>query len=73
MASPPQFFVERIDGRPAYLARCRWPDVSEAIGPNQPEWTHDGRLMDMLYDSSGEIVTEEEAKRIAAGWGSSLP
>ncbi len=73
MAKAVQFMVLRDNSGPALLARLRWPDLSEGIGPNQPEWTPNPHLMDMLYDSSGDIVTEEEARAIAVGWGSSLP
>ena len=66
------YVVERDSGVPYFLARLRWPDVSESINPTNPTWTEDPGLRDMLYDSSGEIISEGDAKRLAQSWGATL-
>lgn len=73
MGLPLSYGVERTNGKPYFLARLRWPDISESINPHDPRWTYDRHLFYILYDSSGEIVSEEYARRLADQWGAVWP
>jgi len=67
------FAFERAAGAPYILARLRWPDLAESISPHNPEWTTQRSMFYMLYDSSGEWVSEEYAREFAESWGATWP
>ena len=66
------YIVEPDAKNPWLLARVRFPDLCEAIGPKRPEWTHSLDFMDLVHGSDGEIVTEDEARKLAESWGATL-
>lgn len=70
---PLSYAVERTGRVPYVLARLRWPDLAECISPKYPEWRTHRRMFYMLYDSSGEIVSEEYARKLADQWGAVWP
>lgn len=67
------YATDSADGVPYVLARLRWPDLAETISPHNPEWTTQRSAFAMLYDSSGELVSEEVARKLADRWGATWP
>ena len=68
----PTYVVERASGEPYLLAQLRASDVSRACSPLS-DWKDDPGLLDMLYDSSGELVDETYARWLARSWGREVP
>lgn len=66
------YIVEPSFDNPVLLARLRFPDLSEAISKANTTWKHSPALMDLMHGSDGEVVTEAEARKIAASWGALL-
>jgi hypothetical protein len=70
---PLSYGVERTDGVPYVLAAFAGPILPSALPPKYPEWRTHRRMFYMLYDSSGEIVSEAYARKLADQGGAVWP
>jgi hypothetical protein len=66
------YAVDNID-KPGMLVRLSGADTSETLSADRAEWTRIPSLVNWLWDSEGRLIPDEEARRIAADWGATLP
>ena len=61
------------DGQPDVLILLEWPDVQQLITRDNPVWRTDRSLASYEWDSTGDLCTYEQAKKLASVWGAAEP
>jgi hypothetical protein len=64
-----QYLVLTDRAAPYFLARVRWPDVSQAISVGSADWLDDPGLFDLPYSPDSVRINFPQAVAVAAAFG----
>ena len=67
------YATESVDGVPLSACSSSVARYFRGVGRNKPTWNYNPGLRDMIYDSSGALVSEGYARELAESWGATWP